>query len=168
VPPAFGRPQNDCPEALLLLLARGPKSLPRPVANLNLAANLRAADSVLLGALANLIPLIFGHLALGLTAFAIVVECPAEGQLARKWIIFALVQLANLLAVESFLFDLKISAQEELGRKLLHSEAYGFRGNLESLVGEVPRTTLPGSGWKEFRERGVIKSFNRLQWELHH
>jgi hypothetical protein len=71
VPPALGWPRNDCPEALLLLLARGPKSLPRPVANLNLAANLRAADSVLLGEPANLIPLIFGHLALGLTAFGL-------------------------------------------------------------------------------------------------
>ena len=99
------------------------------------AANLRAAESVLLGEATNLIPLIFGHLALGLTAFAIVVECPAEGQLARKWIISTLVQQANLAAVEAFLLDLKIGAQKGLCRKLLNCEANSFRGGRKPLVG---------------------------------
>jgi len=34
-------------------------------------------------------------------------------------------------------FDLKISAPEKLRRKLLHNEAYGFRGNLESLCNQL-------------------------------
>ena len=40
----------------------------------NQAANLCAADAVLLREATNLIPLPFGRLALGLTAFAIVVK----------------------------------------------------------------------------------------------
>src|SRR4029453_710094 len=76
-----------------------------------------------------------------------------ERKLARKWIIFALVQQANLLAVEPFLFDLKISAQEKLSGKLLHSEAYGFRCDLESLVANAPRSALVTPGRIKFRKR---------------
>jgi len=46
-------------------------------------------------------------------------------------------QQANLLPVEPLFFDLKISAPEKLRRKLLHNEAYGFRGNLESLCNQL-------------------------------
>jgi hypothetical protein len=42
-----------------------------------------------------------------------------------------------LLPVEPLFFDLKISAPEKLRRKLLHNEAYGFRGNLESLCNQL-------------------------------
>jgi len=55
-----------------------------------------------------------------------------------------------LLAVEPFLFDLKISAREKLRRKLLRSEAYGLRGDLESLVGNGPRSALVTPGRIKF------------------
>src|SRR4029079_9667777 len=82
---------------------------------------------------------------------------PAKRQRARKRVISALIQQANLLPVEPLFFDLKISAQEKLRRKLLHSEAYGFRGNLESLVLNAPSSALVASGWIEFRLGCVIK-----------
>ena len=91
------------------------------------------------------------HPALGLVLVANVVECAPEGQLAGKWVISALIQQANLLAVEPLFFDLKISAPEKLRRKLLHSEAYGFRGNLESLVFNAPRSVLVAPGRIKFR-----------------
>src|SRR4029078_9002052 len=97
------------------------------------------------------------HPALGLVLVANVVECAPEGQLARKRVISALIQQANLLAVEPLFFDLEISAPEKLRRKLLHSEAYGFRGNLESLVFNAPRSVLVAPGRIKFRERRVIK-----------
>jgi hypothetical protein len=56
-----------------------------------------------------------------------------------------------LLAVESLFLDLKISAREKLRRKLLHSEAYGIRGNLESLVLDDPRSELIAPGRIKFR-----------------
>jgi hypothetical protein len=78
-------------------------------------------------------------------------ECAPERQLARKWVISALIQQANLLAVEPLFFDLKISAREKLRRKLLHSEAYGFRGNLESLVLNDPHSELVAPSRIKFR-----------------
>src|SRR6187549_1057434 len=55
------------------------------------------------------------HPALGLVLVANVVECAPEGQLAGKWVISALIQQANLLAVEPLFFDLKISARRNSG-----------------------------------------------------
>ena len=117
--------------------------------------NLRAADSMLLGQRATCPGLWLPCAPAGFCCD--VVKCAPEGQLARKWIISALIQQANLLAVEPLFFNLKISAQEKLRRKLLHSEAYSFRGNLESLVLNAPSSALVASGRIKFRLGCVIK-----------
>ena len=114
--------------------------------------NLRAADSMLLGQRATYLSRPGLWLPCAPAGFCCdVVKCAPKGQLARKWIISALIQQANLLTVESLFLDLKISAREKLRRKLLHSEAYGFRGNLESLVLNAPGSELVAPGRIKFR-----------------
>src|SRR6185312_7975942 len=60
-------------------------------------------------------PLLFmgRHLGLWIPSTPFGRSCPAKGQLARKRVISALIQQANLLPVEPLFFDLKISAQDE-------------------------------------------------------
>src|SRR5471032_1569996 len=54
--------------------------------------------------------------------------------LARQWIVGALIELADAVAVEALLFDLKIGPQQQFRRQFLNGKADRFRRRRKTLV----------------------------------
>src|SRR5215471_3701987 len=69
------------------------------------------------------------------------------------------VELAYLVTVEAFIFDLKVDANQQRRRKLFDREADRLRCRVETSIPHRP--TLAAAGGKEVRWRVVIEAHRR-------
>src|SRR5512139_127486 len=75
--------------------------------------------------------------------------------LARQWIVGAVIQLPDAVAVETLLFDLEICAKQQLRRQFLDGETDRLGSSREALIADWA-ARLSAAARKQFRRGTVV------------